>query len=177
MGKIGREIVGHDVDAILEDLNRAAAAELHDAYRYRFLAKQAEGLQSRELAEWFAKTAEDEWQHLGLWMDRIFILGGRPFTKPSEAESLTYTEYEEPPDDATDLKAMIESSLKGERAAIRFYEELYRKTLETDPVTAHLARKAMADEVGDEDDLERFLAGFEKAQAREHHVEPAGRRK
>jgi len=53
---------------------------------------------------------------------------------------------------------MIEDSLQGERAAIQFYSELYKKTQHTDPVTADLAQDALADEVSDEDDLERFLA-------------------
>lgn len=159
MGEAGREIIGMETDSIVEDLNKAAAAELHDAFRYRLLSKLAEGLNSRELAEWFEKTAEDEWQHLGMWMERIISLGGRPFARPGQGESLTYTEYQDPPEDPTDLRKMIEDSLKGERAAIRFYRDLYEKTRESDPVTAAMARAAMADEIGDEDDLESFLSG------------------
>lgn len=177
MGKIGKQIVGREVESILEDLNKAAAAELNDAYRYRLLAEMAMGINSRELASWFARTSEDEWKHLRIWLDRICVLGGRPFARPAQAESLAYTPYQDPPEDPADLRAMIEQSLKGERAAIRFYSELFRKTQNADPVTAELARKALADEVSDEDDLERFLAGLgpvEAAEAEEHH---AGRRR
>lgn len=160
MGQVGREIIEGDVRSIIDDLNRAAAAELHDAFRYKLLSKLAAGLNAAELAEWFAKTSEDEWRHLGQWLDRILSLGGRPFNRPSAGESLTYTEYQEPPEDPTNLRAMIEGSLLGERAAIRFYRDLFAKTRQIDPVTAAMAREALADEVSDEDDLERSLVGL-----------------
>ena len=64
MGKVGREIIEGNVQSIIDDLKKAAAAELHDAYRYRVLAKIAEGHHATELAEWFEKTSADEWNHL-----------------------------------------------------------------------------------------------------------------
>jgi bacterioferritin len=174
MGSVGREIIETGVESIIEELNKAAAAELHDAYRYRLLAKLAEGHHATELAAWFAKTAEDEWKHLGVWLDRILSLGGRPFSRPSQGESLAYVPYEDPPEDPSDLRKMIEDSLKGERAAIRFYHELYKKTQHSDPVTAALAQEALADEVADEDDLERFLKVTHASHAHESaHGEPA----
>jgi ferritin-like protein len=155
---MAKEILGIDSEVIIEELNRAAAAELHDAYRYRLLAKIAEGHHATELAEWFEKTSEDEWHHLGIWMDRILTLGGRPFNRPGDAEELTYTAYADPPANPTDIRTMIEDSLRGERAAIRFYKGLYELTREADPVTAKMALEAMEDEIGDEDDLEKFLS-------------------
>jgi len=158
MGRVGREVVEGDVQSIIDDLNKAIAAELNDAFRYKLLSKLAMGMNSPELAQWFAQTAEDEWSHLGMFMQRIVSLGGRPFTRPEQAQSLTYVPYQDPPEDPTNLVKMIEDSLQGERAAIQFYSELYKKTQHTDPVTADLAQDALADEVSDEDDLERFLA-------------------
>jgi ferritin-like protein len=55
---------------------------------------------------------------------------------------------------------MVMDSLAGERAAIRFYRDLFDRTRQVDPVTADLARRAMADEIDDEDELERLLAGW-----------------
>jgi bacterioferritin len=174
MGRVGREIVEINVESVIQELNKASAAELHDAYRYRLLSKLAEGHHATEVAAWFAKTAEDEWKHLGVWLDRIMRLGGRPFSRPSQGESLAYVPYEDPPEDPTDLRKMIEDSLKGERAAIRFYHELYMKTQHSDPVTAALAQEALADEVADEDDLERFLKGTHAPHTHEPaHEEPA----
>jgi ferritin-like protein len=158
MGRAGREVIGDTMHSVIEDLNRAAAAELQDAFRYQLLAKMAQGMNAPEVASWFQNTAQDEWAHLGQLVERIVSLGGRPLTRPEQAANLTYAPYLEPPEDPTDLRQMISDSLQGERAAIRFYTDLYRKTQHTDPVTAALAQQMIADEVSDEDDLERFLA-------------------
>ncbi len=97
---------------------------------------------------------------MALLMERVTQLGGRPPASPAEAAGLSYAAYQEPPKDETDVRAMLEGSLEGERAAIRFYKDLFDKTREIDPVTAEIARSALADEVGDEDDMERFLASW-----------------
>lgn len=173
MGDVGREIVGGDVETRIRDLNRAAAAELNDAFRYRLLSKLAAGLGSRELADWFEATAFDEWHHLGMWMTRIISLGGQPFSRPAEADGLTYADYREPPSNSSNLRQMIVDSLAGERAAIRFYNELVQKTQHTDPVTYALAQQALVDEVDDEDDLEHFLPRYPIIEAEAH--EPVGR--
>jgi bacterioferritin len=128
MGKVGREIVGEAVEEIIADLNKGLSAELHDAYRYLLPSKLAAGMEAPEVAEWFAKTAHDEWGHLGRTMDRAISLGGTPLSRPALAEQYTYVSYKDPPADVSDLRQMLLDSLEGERAAIRFYSELFRKT-------------------------------------------------
>lgn len=157
MGQTGRAIVKMDVEELINDLNKALAAEGLDAYRYRLLAKMAAGLNAAEVAETFEEIGQHEWQHLGVWMERVLQLGGVPLTRTSDWEKHSYTQYREPPSDPTDITRMIEDSLEGERAAIKFYDDLYRKTQHTDPVTAMLAAEALKDEVGDEDRLEQLL--------------------
>lgn len=161
MGTVGREIVGEDAAAeIVEELNRGIAAEVNDAYRYLLLSRMAAGIHSSEVAEFFARTAQDEWGHAGELIERVTQLGGRPMPGPEQAAGLTYAPYQEPPKDETDLRTMLEDSLEGERAAIRYYKELFDRTREIDPVTAEIARSELADEVADEDELERLLAGW-----------------
>ncbi len=161
MGTIGREIVGEEAAReIVEELNRGIAAELNDAYRYLVLSKLASGVHSGEVGDFFARTSQDEWNHAGALMERVTELGGQLMADPKEAAELSYVEYQEPPKDETDLKKMLEDSLKGERAAIHFYKQLFDKTRDVDPVTADLARQALADEVGDETEIERLLASW-----------------
>lgn len=161
MGSVGREIVGEETArALIEDLNRGIAAEVNDAYRYLVLSKVASGLHSGEVAGFFARTAQDEWGHVSLLMERVVQLGGRPMAGPAEAAHLSYVAYKEPPKDDTDLRTMLEDSLEGERAAIRFYKDLFDKTQHEDPVTAEIARRALADEVEDENEIERLLASW-----------------
>lgn len=158
MGQVGQEIVGEDRERIIEMLNQGVAAELNDAYRYLLLSKYAEGIYSGEVAAFFARTAQGEWNHLQLLIDRILQLGGTPMESPADATGASYTDYSRPPEDPTDVRTMLEDSLRGERAAIRFWKALFDLTRETDPVTNELAREGIADEVGDEDELERLLA-------------------
>lgn len=160
MGTVGRQIVGEHAEEIVDLLNQGIAAELNDAYRYLSLAKLASGIHSGAVAELFERTAQDEWGHVALLMERLVQLGGRPMAAPAEAANRSYAPYLEPPKDDTDLRAMLEDSLEGERAAIRFYQQLFERTRNVDPVTAQIARDALADEIDDEDEMERFLTGW-----------------
>jgi bacterioferritin len=160
MGTVGREVVGERVDEIIDLLNQGIAAEINDAYRYLLLSTVASGVHSPAVAALFGQTAQDEWGHVALLMERVAQLGGDPLTSPSEAGQRSYVEYRPPPKDPADVRAMVMDSLAGERAAIRFYRDLFDRTRQVDPVTADLARRAMADEIDDEDELERLLAGW-----------------
>lgn len=157
MGRVGAEIVGEKREEIIDRLNQGIAAELNDAFRYLLLSKYAEGRNSSEVAELFAQTSQDEWQHLGLLIERVLQLGGRPLSAPFDTEEGSYAGYKRPPEDPTDLETMLNDSLEGERAAIRFWKDLYDLTRDDDPVTAELAREGLADEIEDEDELERLL--------------------
>lgn len=160
MGTVGREIIGPDADKIIDTLNQGIAAEVNDAYRYLLLSKVAAGIHSRPVADLFARTAQHEWGHVALLMDRVAQLGGEPMVSPSEAGERSYVAYQPPPKEWSDVRAMLHDSLEGERAAIRFYRKLFDLTRGVDPVTAQIARDALADEVEDEDELERLLAGW-----------------
>lgn len=160
MGTVGREIVGDRVDEIIDMLNRGIAAEINDAYRYLLLSRAASGVHSAPAAELFGRTAQDEWGHVGMLVNRVLELGGEPLAGPAEAEHRSYAPYQPPPKDLTDVRTMVEDSLAGERAAITFYRDLFHRSRDVDPVTAEIARKALIDEVSDEDELERLLAGW-----------------
>lgn len=163
MGTKGREIVGDRVDEIIELLNRGIAAEINDAYRYLLLSHAASGVHSTPVAELFRETGQHEWGHVGLLVDRVLQLGGEPLTSPSEAGERSYAEYKPPPKDSTDVRAMLEDSLEGERAAIVFYRDLFDRTRDVDPVTAQIARDALADEIDDEDEMERLLESWPRS--------------
>lgn len=162
MGTVGREIIGPDADKIIDMLNQGIAAEVNDAYRYLLLSKLAAGIHSQPVADLFASTAEHEWGHVALLMDRVAQLNGDPMISPSEAGERSYVAYQPPPKDPSDVRAMVRDSLEGERAAIRFYRKLYDAARDVDPVTAQIARDALADEIDDEDEFERLLAGWQE---------------
>jgi ferritin-like protein len=160
MGTVGRDIVGDRVDEIVDMLNRGIAAEINDAYRYLLLSRAASGVHGAPAADLFGQTAQDEWGHVALLMERVLQLGGEPLASPAEAEQRSYAPYKPPPKDYADVRTMVLDSLAGERAAITYYRELFERTRDVDPVTAEIARHALADEIDDEDDLERLLQGW-----------------
>lgn len=151
----GQQIVKNRSD-IIKQLNRAAAAELLAAYRYLYLSHYASGLHGRQIADKFGEMAKHEWEHLSTFMERIVQLGGTPFQKISEAEKLSYSRDQVPPKDPTDWKKMVKQSIQGEQDAIEFYRDLM-KTVHDDPVTNHIIREALEDEVEDEHELASLL--------------------
>lgn len=165
MGKAAREILDIDVDALVSELNRGVAAELNDAYRYTLLSKLVSGPRSPELSQLFGRMAQSEWSHLAQLVERILQLGGRPMDKPSLADAVTYVAPADTPSDPRAVGEIVRQSLDSERAAIRYWHSLFDKTKHADPVTASLASAALADEVEDEDNLERFLASEDACSA------------
>ncbi len=151
----GQEIVKNRRETI-QALNQAAAAELQAAFRYLFLSHYATGFHGQQVAEKFATMAKEEWEHASSFMERIVQLGGTPFQKLSEAEKLSFSRALPTPKNPTDWKKMVKDSLQGERDAIEFYRKLM-KVVHDDPVTNHLVRETLEDEVKDEHDLAGLL--------------------
>ena len=151
----GQQIVKNR-NELIRDLNRAAAAELQAAYRYRLLSVYATGLHGREVAEKFAAMATHEWEHMGGFLERVVQLGGVPFQKLSEAEKLSFGRQYPLPKDPTDWKRMLKESVEAEAEAIEFYQDLLDRA-HGDAVTQHLVREALEDEVKDEHELACLL--------------------
>ena len=159
MGTVGRQILKLDTEALVEELNRGIAAELSDAFRYLLLSKMVTGPRSQELGDMFSRMSASEWSHMGGLVERVIQLGGRPMVRPAMSEAYGYAPYHEPPPDCSDVSRIIEETLPGERAAIQYWQALFERTQHDDPVTAALASSALADEVRDEDNLERVMGG------------------
>lgn len=157
MGQKGREIVGPDTAAIINVLNQGVAAEATLAYRFLYLSKWAAGIHSPHLAQTFATMAQGEWTHMGILMERIIQLGGRPVARTADWEDTSFMKVYEPPKDPTDLRTMLENSLAAERMAIEFYRDLARKTEGKDDVTYWIALEILSDEVKEEETLEGLL--------------------
>ncbi len=157
MKRKGVEIIDINVKELIKDLNRALAAEALAAYRYKLLSKLASGINSPQVTEVFNEMSDDEWNHVGLLMERIVQIEGKPIANTSDWQKYSYTTCKEPPKNPTDLEKMIKDSVEDEREAIDFYNKLYSKTQHADPVTAHVIQQILADEVEDEDKLLRLI--------------------
>lgn len=151
-------VTGQPADEIIELLTWGVAAELNDAYHNLLLSKIACRAHAVPVAELFARAAADGWAHVALLTGRVLQLGGTPPASAADAGAVFHAYRREVPVDPADLRSMLSDSLDGERAAICFYHGLFRRARPGDPVTAELALGALADEISDEDDLQRLLA-------------------
>jgi len=142
---------------LLEDLNQALAGETLAAFRYLYLSKIANGINSLSLANMFQEIAREEWAHASAFMGRIVQLGGVPVSRPVEMEKRSFLSYSEPPRRGNDLKALVKDGLKLERASIDFFQKLALKTRDSDLIAHKMAMDVLAHEAGDEQKLAALL--------------------
>jgi len=160
MGKKGREIVRANVAEVLKDLNTAYCDEWLAHFQYWYMAKWIKGLDADTLRPVLESQSADELGHAGKIADRILQLGGRPVAHPAQLLEKSGCGFKEPTDDPVDLKRVIQDVLDAEACAIEFYSKMAEKYRMTDMVTHELFEDLLKDEVDDEEEWERFLAGL-----------------
>jgi len=147
MGTKGREIVGLDVDQLIQLLNKALADEWLAYYQYWIGAKVVSGpLRGQVVAE-LEEHAADELRHAGMLVTRILQLGGTPILKPEDWYKITNCGYDAP---------------EGEQCAIDVYNKLVELTKDKDPITYPVVVEILADEVEHEDDLQALMEDLER---------------
>jgi bacterioferritin len=160
MGKKGKEIVRANIPEVLKDLNTAYSDEWLAHFQYWYMAKWIKGLDADTLRPVLEEQSADELGHAGKIADRILELGGRPLAHPSHLVETSGCGYKEPTTDPIDIKRVIQDVLEAEACAIEFYNRMTEKYRSTDIVTHELFEDLLKDEVADEEEWERFLAGL-----------------
>jgi bacterioferritin len=158
MGSKGREIVGVDVDRLIEMLNKAYADEWLAYYQYWVGAKVAQGRMRGLVAKELEEHAGEELKHAEKLVERMIQLGGRPLLEPQQWFKETHCGYDAPSN--PDTQALLKQNIKGEQCAIETYKKLLEFVKDKDPITYHLALGIMEDEVEHEEDLESLLGDF-----------------
>jgi bacterioferritin len=152
MGTKGREIVGTDVDKLIEMLNEALADEWLAYYQYWVGAKVAKGPMRGAVAAELVEHATEELEHAELLAERILQLGGTPLLSPEDWYKVTGCGYEVPED--PHVEVLLEQNIKGEQCAIGAYQKLVELTKDADPVTYEMVLSILKDEVEHEEDLQ-----------------------
>ncbi len=160
MGTKGREIVGLDVDKLIELLNKAFADEWLAYYQYWLGAKVAKGNMRGQVVAELEEHAGDELRHAGMLAERIIQLGGVPILKPEDWYKMTNCGYDAPED--PHVENLLKQNIKGERCAIEAYNKLLAFTRDKDTVTYRMAEEILEDEVEHEEDLEAILEDLEE---------------
>ncbi len=155
MGTKGREIVGMNVDHVIELLNQAFADEWLAYYQYWLGAKVIAGPMKDAVIAELIQHATDELRHADMVANRIIQLGGTPLTTPQQWFKLSTCGYAEPSDPF--VKMILEQNIKGEQCAISVYNALLQEVGMKDPVTYNLAVQILQDEVMHEEDLQALL--------------------
>ncbi|KPL20881.1 MAG: ferritin [Anaerolineae bacterium SM23_84] len=164
MGTKARQIVGVDVDALLEKLNKAFADEWLAYYQYWVGAQVIQGPARGAVAGELMEHAGEELGHAAMLVERMIQLGGSPLLKPEDWYKMTNCSYEAPEDPYVEV--VLEQNIKGEQCAIAVYQELMAFTKDKDPITYNLALEIMEDEIEHEEDLQAFAEDIKLMRSR-----------
>ncbi len=152
MGTKGIEIVGKDVNKLVEMLNKALADEWLAYYQYWVGAKIVKGPMREAAAAELLQHAAEELGHAELLSNRLIQLGGTPLLKPEDWYKMTNCGYE-PPEDPY-VEVVLDQNIKGEQCAIDVYRKLVDFTKDIDPVTYDIVLSILTDEIEHEEDLQ-----------------------
>jgi len=152
MGTRGREIIGMDVDKLLEMLNKAFASEWLAYYQYWLGAKVIKGPMKDAVAAELTLHATEELTHATMLAGRIIQLGGTPLLGPDAWLKETPCKYDAPADPY--VAVLLDQNIAGEQCAISAYKALMDATKDKDMVTYNMALTILEQEVEHEEDLQ-----------------------
>lgn len=152
MGTKGKEIVGSNVESVLELLNKAFADEWLAYYQYWLGAKVAKGPMKEAVIAELLQHSTDELRHADMIANRIIQLGGAPVASPKAWYEHSNCGYDAPDDPY--VSVLLDQNIKGEQCAIGIYNAMLKQTREVDPVTYNMALQILQDEVEHEEDLQ-----------------------
>ena len=152
MGTRGREIVGIDVDKVVEMLNAAYASEWLAYYQYWLGAKLIKGPMKDAVAAELNLHATEELNHAVLLANRIIQLGGTPLLDPHDWFAKSPCAYDAPKDPY--VSVLLTENIAGEQCAIDTYKKLMDATRDKDMVTYNMALTILEQEVEHEEDLQ-----------------------
>lgn len=152
MGTKGRQIVGMDINELLEMLNKAFADEWLAYYQYWLGAKIVKGPMKDAVASELLLHATEELNHANLLAMRIIQLGGTPLISPDKWLDNSHCGYDAPTNPF--VKEILTQNIKGEQCAIDVYQKLLKIVRDVDPVTYNIVLTILQDEVEHEEDLQ-----------------------
>lgn len=130
--------------SVTEVLRSAYLEELETVMNYRTNSIVLEGIRAQEIKKSLEADIEEELAHAGMLGRRLKQLDAR---LPGSAAFTAQQDSLQPPEDPTDVRAVIDGVLDAEDGAISTYERLVELAqAANDPVTEDLAVEILADE-------------------------------
>jgi bacterioferritin len=159
MGTRGREIIGMDIEQLLELLNQAYASEWLAYYQYWLGAKLIKGPMKDAVAAELLLHATEELSHADMLANRIIQLAGTPVTEPKAWYEHSPCAYDAPEDPY--VAVLLDQNIAGEQCAISTYKALMDTTKDQDMVTYNMALTILEQEVEHEEDLQSLKEDLE----------------
>jgi bacterioferritin len=153
MGTTARKIVEISV---VEDLIRAYCDEWMAYYLYQFMASTISGDLYPQLRDMLKETAKKEYEHSQELADMIVKLGGTPIPLLSNIADSGNMEELRPPENMSDMAAIVAVILESEAGAVEVYKELSDKTFGKDHATYALVSHILSEEIYHEETFENL---------------------
>ncbi|MFW9909739.1 MAG: DNA protection during starvation protein [Candidatus Thorarchaeota archaeon] len=160
MARVAREMVekaGVDVDRLLEQLVKNAAAELTTYYYYTILRANLIGLEGEGIKEIAEAARIEDRNHFEALVPRIYELGGKLPENMVEFHDMSACPPAKLPKDPKDVQAILKVLVTAERCAVRGYSEICNMTAGKDHRTYALSQAILHEEVEHESWFSEFL--------------------
>ena len=143
---------------IIDALCDAYNAEIETVANYIANSVNLDGIRAKHIKQSLHEDIQEELGHAQMLASRIKTIGGTvPGSQALKWEQTTL----QPPDDTTDVIAVIRGVIDAEEAAIEGYQKIIELTEGVDHATQDLAIDLMADEQEHRRDFLGFLKEFE----------------
>jgi bacterioferritin len=146
-------------EQILASLSKGYNMELETVANYLANSLHLDGVRADFVKQALAADVQGELTHAQQLGNRIKQLGG---SIPGSLELKMTQKALQPPDDTTDVVAVIRGVLEAEEEAINHYKALIRLTEGEDYVTQELAIRLLADEEGHRQQFQGYLKEYAK---------------
>jgi bacterioferritin len=145
-------------EAIVELLTRAYWMEMETVMSYLANSAHLDGIRAEEIAGALASDVDEELGHARRFAGRIKELYGTP---PGSMDFSAEQTYLQPPQDATDVVAVIDGVIEAEAGAIDHYMRIIEACDGVDWATQDMVIEILRDEEGHLRAFERFRREFE----------------
>jgi bacterioferritin len=148
-------------DRVIELLRKGYRDEIETVMNYQTNAIVLDGVRAEEIKESLQQDIQEELTHAEQIGQRLKQVGARP---PSSMEFTAQQESLQPPEDSTNVLAVINGVLDAEDDAIATYRDLVSAAEEAnDPVTEDLAVELLADEEAHRTEFRGFQKEYQQA--------------
>lgn len=147
-----------DRKKLVEMLEKAYWMEMETVMSYVTNSVNPDGVRASEIKESLAADITDELGHAQQYAARIKELYG---VVPGSMDFKPEQDFLQPPDEQTDIPAVIRGVIEAEAGAIAHYNEIIEFAADVDPVTEDMVITILRDEQGHMREFEGFLREYE----------------